>query len=184
MLHSFPTRRSSDLVVNGEQLSINNYGQLELVHVQELVERIIACYENVESGDVQVGGRKTSVVEVAEHLQGLRSIYLDQGQFPDLSDPFIRSLFNTLRGAFLNNMRLCNVKKHQDDRGWLVETVKANSGGQCFVSTTRPGITRGNHFHRRKVERLFVLQGKARIKLRQLFTDEIVIYDLDGETPA
>lgn len=171
-------------VANGEEPTIHNDGQLELVHVQDLVEQIITLYEEGVSGDVRIEGRKTGVVEVVTKLQNLRNTYIDDGQIPDLSKPFERSLFNTLRGAIQNNMRLCKVKKHQDDRGWLVETVKANSGGQCFVSTTRPGITRGNHFHRRKVERFFVLQGKARIKLRKLFTDEVITFDLDGEAPA
>ena len=171
-------------IANGEQPTVHNDGQLELVHVQVLVERIVALYQEGASGDVRIDGRKTGVVEVATQLQNLHKTYIFDGQIPDLSDSFTRSLFNTLRGAFQDNMRLRHVQKHQDDRGWLVETVKANSGGQCFVSTTRPKITRGNHFHRRKVERFFVLQGKARIKLRKLFTDEVIAFDLDGEAPA
>ena len=170
-------------VARGERPSIHNDSQLELVHVQDLVEKIVTLYDDV-SGDVRIEGRKTGVVEVATTLQSLYTTYIDQDQFPDLSDPFTRSLFNTLRGAIENNLRLQNAQKHSDERGWLVETVKANSGGQCFVSTTRPGITRGNHFHRRKVERFFVLQGKAQIKLRKLFTDEVITYDLDGDAPA
>lgn len=174
----------SHQLVNSEIPSIHNDGQLELVHVQDLAEKIISLYEDGMSGDVRIDGYKTGVVEVINKLQNLHNVYLDDGQIPDLSQPFERCLFNTLRGAIQNNMRLCKIEKHQDDRGWLVETVKANSGGQCFVSTTRPGITRGNHFHRRKVERFFVLQGKACIKLRKLFTDEVISYDLDGEAPA
>ncbi len=171
-------------VANGEQPSIHNDGTLELVHVQDLVERIIALYEGGVSGDVRIEGHKIGVVEVAAQLQDLHSIYIDDGQIPDLSEPFVRCLFNTLRGAFHNNMRVRKVKKYQDDRGWLVETVKANSGGQCFVSTTLPGITRGNHFHRRKVERFFVLQGKARIQLRKLFNDDVISLELDGDEPS
>jgi UDP-2-acetamido-2,6-beta-L-arabino-hexul-4-ose reductase len=79
---------------------------------------------------------------------------------------------------------LRELKKHEDDRGWLIETVKADSGGQCFISTTKSGVTRGNHFHRRKVERFIVLQGNAQIKIRKLFTDEVIVYEIDGETPV
>ena len=171
-------------VANDEQPSVHGDGTLELVHVQDLVERIVALFDEGASGNVRIEGHKISVVEVAAQLQNLRDTYINAGQIPDLSESFHRSLFNTLRGALPNNKRLCEVTKHQDDRGWLVETVKANSGGQCFVSTTKPGITRGNHFHRRKVERFFVLQGKAQIKLRKLFGDEIIVYDLNGEAPA
>lgn len=171
-------------VANGEQLSIHNNSKLELVHVQDLVERMIALYQGGASGDVSIVGHKIGVVEVAAQLQNLHNTYINDGQIPDLSDHFIRCLFNTLRGAFQTNMRVRKVNKYQDDRGWLVEAVKANSGGQCFVSTTLPGITRGNHFHRYKVERFFVLQGRARIQLRKLFNDDIVCFELDGTSPS
>lgn len=171
-------------IAHGQEPSVHNDGQLELVHVQDLVEHIMGFYDQGVTGNVRVEGRKTGVVEVATMLQQLHSTYIDDGQFPDLSDRFSRSLFNTLRGAIDYSERHHVVTKHEDDRGWLVETVKANSGGQCFVSTTKPGITRGNHFHLRKVERFMVLQGKAKINIRKLFTDEVITYDLDGNVPS
>ena len=174
----------SHQIANGQEPSIHNDGQLELVHVQDLVAQIIGFYEQGITGDVRIEGRITSVVEVATTLQQLHQCYVVNGQIPDLSNHFSRSMFNTLRGAISNSQRLCVVTKHEDDRGWLVEAVKANSGGQCFISTTKPGITRGNHFHLRKVERFMVLQGQAKIKLRKLFTDEVIMYELDGKSPG
>lgn len=174
----------SHQIANGQEPSIHNDGQLELVHVQDLVAQIIGFYEQGITGDVRIEGRATGVVEVATTLQQLHHTYVEEGQFPDLSDQFTRSLFNTLRGAFDHSERHCVVAKHEDDRGWLVEAVKANSGGQCFISTTKPGITRGNHFHLRKVERFMVFQGQAQIKMRKLFTDEVIMYELDGNPPS
>ena len=64
---------------------------------------------------------------------------------------------------------------NSDQRGGLVETVKAAGGqAQVFYSTTKPGFTRGQHWHRRKVERFMVLRGQAEIRLRKLFTNEVV----------
>ncbi len=171
-------------VAAGEVPSIHNDGQLELVHVQDLVEQIINLFEQGVSGDVRVEGRAIGVIEVADQLKLLHHTYVDEGQFPDLSDHFTRCLFNTFRGAIAYSERHRVVIKHEDYRGWLVEAVKVNSGGQCFVSTTKPGITRGNHFHLRKVERFIVLQGKAKIQLRKLFSNEIVSYTLDGSVPS
>lgn len=171
-------------ITHGEQPSIHNDGQLELVHVQDLVQQIIQCYGEDVTGDKRIEGCPTSVVEVATLLQELYATYMVKGQFPDLTNHFTRCMFNTLRGAVDHSHRYCMVTKHEDNRGWLVETVKANSGGQCFVSTTKPGVTRGNHFHLHKVERFMVLQGKARIKLRKLFTNEVITYELDGTAPS
>ncbi|MCU7850749.1 MAG: NAD-dependent epimerase/dehydratase family protein [Candidatus Thiodiazotropha sp. (ex Monitilora ramsayi)] len=171
-------------VANGEQPTIHNDGQLELIHVQDLVEQIIHLYTDGTCGDVRIEGRPTSVIEAVELLQQLHETYKENGQLPDLRNHFVRCMFNTLRGAIDYPFRHCTTIKHEDNRGWLVEAVKANSGGQCFISTTKPGITRGNHFHLRKVERFMVLQGQAEIKLRKLFSNEIISYELDGDNPS
>lgn len=171
-------------VARGQPPSVTGDGLLTLVHVQDLVERMIDLYLGPASGRVAVEGRPVRVGEVAARLQAMRAEYLEQGVIPDLADPFDRALFNSLRGALPAEQRLFAAALRTDPRGWLVETVKTRSGGQCFVSATRPGVTRGNHYHRRKVERFFVLQGRARICLRRLFTDEILTYDLDGSAPA
>ena len=71
-----------------------------------------------------------------------------------------------------------------DDRGTFVETIKSRLGGQVSFSTTKPGITRGNHFHTRKIERFAVIKGKARIQLRRIGTDKIINFDLDGSQPS
>ena len=58
------------------------------------------------------------------------------------------------------------------------------SEGQVSFSTTVPGITRGNHFHTRKVERFSVVKGTARIQLRKTGTDEVYDFVLSGDEPA
>jgi UDP-2-acetamido-2,6-beta-L-arabino-hexul-4-ose reductase len=76
------------------------------------------------------------------------------------------------------------LKLNTDDRGSFVETIKAETPGQFSYSTTKPGITRGNHFHTRKAERFIVIRGKARIQLRKYGTDEVISYELSGDQPA
>ena len=66
----------------------------------------------------------------------------------------------------------------------LVETVKSQNGGQCFVSWTHPDVTRGNHYHLRRLERFLVLQGQGLLKIRKLFSNEIHDFALGGSAPA
>lgn len=73
---------------------------------------------------------------------------------------------------------------HADSRGVFVETLKLGMGGQVSFSTTVPGITRGNHYHTRKIERFTVIRGKARIQLRKVGTDEVLDFELDGSEPS
>ena len=171
-------------VARGERPTIHDDGQLELIHVQDLVQQIISIYERNMSGEIRIKGRPTGVVEAAALLESLHEAYIKDGQLPNLEDHFVRCMFNTMRGALGYDRRVITVTKHEDNRGWLVETVKAKSGGQCFVSTTKPQITRGNHFHLRKVERFMVLHGKAQIKIRKMFSDVVITYDLDGHSPS
>lgn len=73
------------------------------------------------------------------------------------------------------------VKK--DERGFLAELFKIPGVGQVFYSTSKPGATRGNHYHTRKIERFCVVEGKAKIRLRDRKTGEIKEYSVSGATP-
>ena len=73
------------------------------------------------------------------------------------------------------------MQKHSDERGYLVELVKGeNSETQVFYSITKPGVTRGNHFHFNKIERFCVLSGNAEIILRKVGTKEKISYNVKG----
>ena len=62
--------------------------------------------------------------------------------------------------------------------------MKLNSGGQVSFSTTRPEVTRGNHFHTNKFERFAVIKGSAKIELRRIGTNKKQIFYLDGNEPS
>jgi UDP-2-acetamido-2,6-beta-L-arabino-hexul-4-ose reductase len=76
------------------------------------------------------------------------------------------------------------LKPNIDKRGSFFETIRLGIGGQVSFSTTKPGITRGNHYHTRKIERFTVIKGKARIQLRRTGTDNIIEFELDGQNPS
>ena len=127
---------------------------------------------------------KYKVSELLDKLKGYYETYVVKGIFPDLEDWFEVCLFNTFRSYLPKEHFPVKYNKHSDDRGIYVETMKFMSQGQVSFSTTLPGITRGNHFHTRKVERFAVIKGNASIKLRKYGTDEVIEYILDGEEPA
>ena len=124
------------------------------------------------------------VTELLEKLKGFRDTYQVKGIFPDLNDRFELCLFNTFRSYIPKEHFPVKYTKHADPRGVYVEAMKFCSGGQAAFSTTVPGITRGNHFHIRKVERFAVIQGKASIKLRKYGSDEVIEYIVDGNDPG
>jgi UDP-2-acetamido-2,6-beta-L-arabino-hexul-4-ose reductase len=68
-----------------------------------------------------------------------------------------------------------------DPRGHLAEYLKSPSFGQIFISRTKPGITRGNHYHHTKTEKFLVVQGNAVIRFRHILESEIIEHRVRGE---
>ncbi len=179
-------------VARGESPEIIQDNEIGLIYVNELVAEIIAVLEAQPDADSVYGApeypieprHKKKVSEILKLLLGFRESYQKNGVFPDLTDDFGRALFNTYRCYIPSDHYPVKLTKHTDPRGSFVEITRANTPGQFSFSTTVPGITRGNHFHTRKAERFAVIQGKARIQLRRIGTDQVINYDLDGSSPS
>lgn len=124
------------------------------------------------------------VSDILKRLMEFKQYYLEQNIIPELSDHFDVSLFNTFRCYLEHNHYPVHLKLNVDNRGHLVEILKSNTRGQMFYSLTMQGITRGNHFHMRKIERFCVVQGEATIRLRRIGTREIIEYKVTGDKPA
>lgn len=169
-------------VVNGETPTIADK-EVNLLHVQAAAQVLIEAFETTQSVVVP-GGTPTTVKGVYDTFRDFNVLYT-AGDIPPLLTDLDVDLFNTLRAAKFPAHYPISLSQRSDHRGRLVEVVRAHGGqGQTFISTTKPGVTRGEHFHLRKVERFVVVGGTARISLRRLFTDEIVSFDVTGDAPA
>jgi UDP-2-acetamido-2,6-beta-L-arabino-hexul-4-ose reductase len=162
-------------------------GNLRLIYVGELVAEILkAIRSNTNNPAYHVNHTaEAKVSELLGILVRFKSEYQDKGNIPELNSAFELNLFNTYRCYMdLGNYFPRKFKKNVDERGAFVELARLGIGGQVSYSTTVPGITRGNHFHTRKIERFAVIKGKARIQLRRIGTAEVFDFFLDGENPA
>ena len=126
-----------------------------------------------------------SVSAMLEKLTYYKETYFDKGIIPSLKDCNDVNLFNTFRSYVDHLLKFpIRLTTHSDNRGVYVETIRTETGGQVASSTTLTGITRGNHYHTRKVERFTVLRGKALICLRKVGTSEVFSFTLDGNEPS
>ena len=121
--------------------------------------------------------------QIIGEWDALKKVY-DRGEIPDLDSNLRVDLFNTLRSELFPDHYPVKLTLRSDHRGSLFEAVRAHQKGQAFISTTKPGIVRGNHFHLHKVERFCVISGKATIRLRKLFSTDIAVFDVSGEQPS
>ena len=183
----------SHQLTHNETPKIDVDGELKLIYVSELVQNIVDRIDQINSIEQQYyvssvpipHAKSIKVSEILEKLKHYKTIYFEKGIFPDLSDSFDKNLFNTFVCYFDHKSYFPFIlKKHSDNRGSFVETVKLNSGGQVSFSTTVPGITRGNHFHTRKAERFAVIKGQAKIEIRRIGTNQKYTFFLDGENPS
>ena len=177
----------SHQLAHNEEPRIEVDAELKLIYIGDLVSIIYNTIRNkISEKEFKVARtNEIKVTELLARLQNFKSLWFDQGIIPDLHDTFERNLFNTFV-CYVDHADYFPFKLKQsiDDRGSFVETVKLNSGGQISFSTTKPGVTRGNHFHTRKAERFAVIKGKALIQLRKIGTDKILDFELDGAEPS
>ncbi len=174
-------------ITTGEKPEIHVDGTVGLIYVGELVQEILTEIEKGTSHEKLIIDA-TSHIKVSEILTLLNSFkiqYQEHGEIPSLNSTFELNLFNTFR-CYMDIQNYFPVKfiQHTDPRGSFVEIIRLGIGGQVSFSTTVPGITRGNHFHTRKIERFAVIKGKALIQLRKIGTDEVLDFYLDGDEPA
>lgn len=179
-------------LTHGETPQVLQDSDVNLIYVGSLCDHILSKVREVQNSDSSVIERdlvpydfEKKVTEILALFENFKALYFDQGFIPELKDKNEVNLFNTFR-CYIDHASRYPVKlvQHADPRGVFVETIKLGVGGQVSFSTTVPGITRGNHYHTRKIERFTVIKGKARIQLRKIGTDEVMDFYLDGNEPS
>lgn len=175
-------------ITNGETPNVINDSTVNLIYINELSKVFYnKIKQDIKQSETFVVPHTSSkkVSEILGLLNGFKTDYLDNGKVPKVNlNSFELDLFNTFTSFIPKDYFPRKFIKHTDNRGAFVEIMRADTAGQSSFSTTVPGITRGNHYHTRKVERFAVIQGKASIKLRKIDSDEIFEYIINGETPA
>lgn len=165
----------------------NPLATVELCHIDDVVDEFVQAL----SGNVIKDGNfcvvpettKVSLQDLSDKLNAFRQTR-DNLHLPVFTSRFDRQLYGTYLSYLETDNFAYLLKKNTDQRGWLAEFIKSPDFGQVFVSKTFPGITRGNHWHHTKAEKFLVIQGKGEIKFRNIFSDHVIVYPVDGEVPT
>ncbi|KQB99687.1 epimerase [Pedobacter sp. Hv1] len=170
-----------------EQPKIDSDGLIKLIYVADLVQLIIKEIKQAKGNSLLeiAHTEELKVSTILLLLEKYNEQYVKLGIIPEINNRFELNLFNTFRCYMdIKNHYPVKYTQHTDARGVFVEIIRLGTGGQVSFSTTVPGITRGNHFHTRKIERFSVIKGKALIQLRRIGTTEVMDFYLDGNEPA
>ena len=94
---------------------------------------------------------------------------------------FERALYSTYLSYLPKDKFSYELTEHKDNRGAFVEIIKTFDSGQFSISTSKPGITRGNHYHNTKNEKFLVIKGEAIIRFRHIYSDEVIEYPVSDK---
>jgi UDP-2-acetamido-2,6-beta-L-arabino-hexul-4-ose reductase len=174
-------------LTHNDQPKIDKDGRMTMIYINDLVEEIIRLIKSPLVGyhvEYIKPRAEMQVSEILALLNKYKEAYYGSGMVPAIKSDFERDLYNT----FITYMDAADWERHlklnADDRGTFVEVFKLENGGQVSFSTTKPGITRGNHYHIRKNEKFCVVSGQASIKLRRIGTDKVIEYKVSGDKPS
>ncbi len=100
---------------------------------------------------------------------------------PDMTEnSFSKNLYSTYLSYLEPENFAYKLKMNCDDRGSFTEILRTQNAGQFSVNISKPGITKGQHWHHTKNEKFVVVKGKGLIQLRQIGSDEIHNFEVDG----
>ena len=173
-------------ISHGLDIAISDVNkELELVYIDDVVNEFLNIISQ-EAEDKEEFYRKiertfkTTLGELAEKIYQIKDVRKTM-VVPDLSDNFVKCLYATYLSYLEKDDFSYKLDLKTDQRGSLAELIRSKHFGQIFVSTSHKGIIRGNHYHNTKIEKFCVLKGKAVIKFRHIFKDEVLTYHVSGD---
>lgn len=159
--------------------------ELELCYIDDLVEELIGALLGKEHREGKFcfvpTTHKVTLGQIVEHLDSFRQqpATLLMPQIP--AGSFAKKLYSTYL-SYLPREKVCfPLKTNSDQRGSFTELLKTVGGGQFSVNISKPGVTKGQHWHHSKWEFFIVVAGRALIQQRRLGTDQVLNFEVSGE---
>jgi len=100
---------------------------------------------------------------------------------PNMEDTLTKKLYSTYLSFLPEDKFSYDLEMHCDHRGSFTEFMRTSERGQVSVNVSKPGITKGNHWHHTKNEKFLVVSGEGLIRFRKIDSEEIIEYRISGE---
>lgn len=158
---------------------------LNLVYIDDLVDEMIAALKGEEHRKEQFCEvpivHSVALGEIVEMLYKFK----EQPQsliVPEIpNNSFIKKLYSTFLSYFSKEKVAFPLKMNIDDRGSFTELLKSKNVGQVSVNISKPGITKGQHWHNSKWEFFIVVAGHGLIQERKIGSDEVIEFEVSGD---
>ena len=157
---------------------------MKLVYVDDVVDELIAALCGNEHKDDKFCFVSTvhtiTLGEIVDLLYSFNKMP-DNLNVPNLGDAFTKKLYSTYLSYLPKEKFSYPLKMNVDQRGSFTEIIRTADRGQFSVNISKPGITKGQHWHHTKNEKFVVVSGHGLIQLRKIGTDEVIDFNVCGE---
>ena len=159
--------------------------ELELLYIDDLVTEMLDTLEDVEHRDGQFCYVPTTHRVTLGEIVELLNRYHDQPKtlvMPEIpAGSFAKKLYSTYLSYLPREKASFPLKMNVDARGSFTELMRTERCGQFSVNISKPGITKGQHWHHSKWEFFIVVSGHGLIQMRKISADEVLNFEVSGE---
>ncbi|MBI6069095.1 NAD-dependent epimerase/dehydratase family protein [Clostridium perfringens] len=172
-------------IARGEEVWISDpTKEMTLVYIDDVVRNIkdvidnektyIPGYQNV---DIEHKATLGEIVDLINSFKESRKSLM----IPNMENELTKKLYSTYLSYLPEDDFSYPLKMNVDNRGSFTEFIKSKDRGQVSVNISKPGITKGNHWHDTKNEKFLVVSGEGVIRFRKVDSEEIIEYKVSGE---
>lgn len=167
-------------IANNLPITVNNPEHLmNLIYIDDVVKELISCL----NGNPTIDGKYCKVLPVYDVKLGKIAELLyefkesrNNKTIPNMEDGFTKKLYANYLSYLPTNEFSYELKMNKDHRGSFTEFIKTIDRGQVSINISKPGITKGNHWHHTKNEKFLVVSGEGVIRFRNINTTEVIEY--------
>ncbi|MDN5372927.1 MAG: UDP-2-acetamido-2,6-beta-L-arabino-hexul-4-ose reductase [Carnobacterium sp.] len=166
-------------------IQINNPDALlTLCYIDDVIKEFAYILNNQRSNEEKIHKiTKEYHITLGALAETIRSFKESRNDLiiPNMENELIKNLYSTYLSFLPEDDFSYDLKMNIDQRGSFTEFIKTPDRGQVSINISKPGITKGNHWHHTKNEKFLVVSGKGQIRFRKVESDEIIEYNVTGE---
>ena len=172
-------------IARGLPIQVNDPNvMMNLVYIDDVVTELLQA---LNSNEHRVGNycevetqHRIKLGDIVDLLYSFKKSR-DNRFIPNLSDSFTKKLYSTYLSFLPEDQFSYELKMNVDSRGSFTEFLKTHDFGQVSVNVSKPGITKGNHWHHTKNEKFLVVSGQGVIRFRNINSEQVIEYHVTGE---
>ncbi|MFL0492902.1 capsular polysaccharide biosynthesis protein CapF [Bacillus sp. 179-I 2A5 NHS] len=172
-------------ISRGLDIQVNDPGvELNLCYIDDVLEEFLRALKQKPSIQdnycIVPTTHKIKLGELANLIKSFKE-GRENLSISDMEDALTKKLYSTYLSFLPEDKFAYDLKMHSDHRGSFTEFIRTPERGQVSINISKPGITKGNHWHHTKNEKFLVVSGEGLIRFRKIDSADIIEYRVSGE---